>query len=361
MARSWFNQTLGLGLACSAWLGLTPCGHASPQRRPALHWSRGAHAAGCIDPGTLAARVEALTGTRTVAPPDAESTIEGHIEAVPKGGFRARITVTGREPAPLGERVIEHDGANCRDFDDKLVFVIALMIDPDLGMEELNRVLPSPEQAPEATLLHELQAKPAAPTPSNAPAVAASEPPLEQEKLPPQATASPAGAELGAALIASVGELPRAGIGAAANLAWRRAWLAMAAWVRAGAGLGVYRFEGEYGMRTQALSGALLACARYEPRARMWGLCIGPNVSATRAKGAGLSAQESAWLMTYGGIVRADVGVRLQDPWRLDLSAFAGLNLADKRFGAEIDGRYVAAYVLPRTSGGASVGVSRLF
>src|SRR4051794_39124464 len=68
-----------------------------------LHWTRAAGAEGCIDPTSLARRVEALTGPVFRSPSESERFIEGIIER-DRPGFRVRLSLSGADRAQAQER-----------------------------------------------------------------------------------------------------------------------------------------------------------------------------------------------------------------------------------------------------------------
>lgn len=104
----------------------------------------------CIDPSSLSGRVEQLTGPVLTRPTRARRMIEGHIEQLPTGRYRARFTVASADGIPRGERVVEHAAESCRGFDATLSFVVPMMIGPELSLEVLPpalRTLLSPSEA----------------------------------------------------------------------------------------------------------------------------------------------------------------------------------------------------------------------
>jgi hypothetical protein len=139
----------------AAALAITLCSAAeaqSEQSSPALHWSRAAGAGECVDPRTLAHLVESYTGPVLVAPAQADVSIEGQIERAGADLFRVRISVTGRQGPPVGERVLELNAIECRKLDGAIALVIATTLDPDLGARlpaELSWLRPSETPAGE--------------------------------------------------------------------------------------------------------------------------------------------------------------------------------------------------------------------
>src|SRR4051794_41152667 len=127
---------------------------------PALHWVRAQNASQCIDPSTLAERVEQLTSVQLSRPAGAERMIEGQIERVAAGSYRARVTASSRGQAASGERVLEQEVTDCRGLDGALVFIVAMMVDPSLSLAGLPPellALVSGEVPAEQKLLRDLE------------------------------------------------------------------------------------------------------------------------------------------------------------------------------------------------------------
>ena len=163
-----------------------------------LGWVRGAGAEVCIGTRALAEAVEARLGRQVfVSAARADVAVEGQIERGPAGAWRATITVAGEGGRALGTRELQSEAASCRELDEQLALVIAVMIDPDAALH-----------APPAPVL--------APMPSVVPA------PFVQRELapiaipyvaPPRPEPWRAGLHVGAVL--SLGLLPNAGAGLA--------------------------------------------------------------------------------------------------------------------------------------------------
>ncbi len=338
---------------------------AQERRRPALHWSRSAAAASCIDPRGLAERVEALTGPVFVGASDAEVSIEGHIDVRVGGGYRARINVTASDGLPAGERVLEHLAEDCRTFDKALSFVIALTIDPDLDLERATAPFAHSEQAPAEVLLAELEQAPPQPAEAlqAAPSVEERDLPVQSETKPEDREPPSARWELGAAVLASRGELPRPGLGVALSLDWQAAkYLSFAWWNRASFALEERELGVAGSLGAQSYVSALLACSRWQVTSLIrTGLCLGPELGLVRASAQGLAKSRSAVLSSYGGVLRLHVGLALNARWKLDALGFAGLNVADRRFVYEVGEERFEAYRLARLRAGAALGVSRAF
>ena len=95
-----------------------------------LRWTS---AAGCIGDRELADAVLARLG-EAAHPVRQRVVIDG--ELVPSAtGWTASIRTTDEHGAVLGQRELHEPAASCREIDDKLVLVIALIIDPELFEE----------------------------------------------------------------------------------------------------------------------------------------------------------------------------------------------------------------------------------
>jgi len=189
MWRRWLCASL---VWCSA-LGAL----ADEPEETALHWVRARGAERCIDPTSLAQRVEALTGPVFGRPADAERSLEGEI-APARRGFTVRIVSTSARGEKRGERTLASPDRDCRRLDAAIAFVLALTIDPALAQrgipDEFLRLF-GEEEPPEQSLLAELNAHPPAPLvlpdepPAEAPPARPAEPPAPR---PAEASAPPA-------------------------------------------------------------------------------------------------------------------------------------------------------------------------
>lgn len=155
-----------LGSAASAAADETPAVTSS------LSWVRLPGAESCISTTELAARVEERLGRRAfVSPSVAALSIEGRAERSGPGG-RFRLVVSGarRDGTRIGHR--ELTGTVCRDLDEGLVLVLALMIDPNASLTEAPPLptkepepVPPPPSRSEVPAVHEA-AKPIPPPPA---------------------------------------------------------------------------------------------------------------------------------------------------------------------------------------------------
>jgi hypothetical protein len=326
---------LGLLTALALFLG-PPQVHAD-SLRPALHWSRGVGAEGCIDPRRLAERVQQLTGPVIVDPARADLSIEAHVEAPAPARFEVRVSATRRDGAPRGTRTLSHEGRDCRALDDAVVFVIAVLIDPDLTLAELPAAvvaLGAEGQAPEVQLLSELEGTPPVPAEVTVP-----DPEPEPTSRPPeQPLEEPSGrGALGvrAGFSTSALLLPRITLGASAAVSYGvlRA-LALELQLQAASMVGSHDVDAGRAVSARSYAASLHVCPR-----RAWGrvrvaLCTGPDVTLVHARGVGFSADRGATLASYGASAAPGLAVRLRGRWWLEARAGARVALNHVRFEA---------------------------
>jgi hypothetical protein len=102
-------------------------------------------AEGCIGAPALAAAVEKQLRRRIFVPPtDAELSVEGTVSRGPGNKFHARFRVADRQGRVLGERDVEETATSCDRLDEKLAFVVSLLIDPDAA----SGAVPPPVEEP---------------------------------------------------------------------------------------------------------------------------------------------------------------------------------------------------------------------
>jgi hypothetical protein len=338
--------------------GLGSARASAQARRPSLHWTRSARAATCIDPRALAARVETLTGPVLVRPSEAEYLIEGHVD-LQGARFVVRVTVTGPDGVPRGERLLEQASSDCRKLDAAIAFVVALTIDPDLELEAL--LPPAVESgAPEEALLAEIGAAPAA---VQATSTRVAEQPREDgPPIPPPVAKPSVNIELRAALLATFGELPSPGLGlVAAGQArlWR--WFAVELQTRGSAPLRAFSVPRNRSLRAQSFGFALFACGRHE--LSLLGLegCLGFEPLLMRARGIGFDRPSIARLVTWGALARVGFEFAWRERWALRTGVQLRFAADDKRLVYSDEFGTHSAFALRRVSTVLTVGIGRLF
>lgn len=320
---------------------------------PSLHWTRGEGASTCIDPLTLGERVEALTGPVFLEPRD--YAIEGHVEAR-AGGWSLRLSVTDSDRSPRGQRVLEHVGEHCRDFDDAIVFLVALTIDPDLDLERLTRNPALEGREPGAVLLDELEREP--PVPAQVKVVEAAPP-------PPIAAAPPRPYQwYGSASVQGAARaLAEPAVGVSLDASFPVAsWVELAAQLRVLSTVRKHALEAGYEARAQSFALAPLVCAR--PLAARWSVraCVGPEPSLLRGRGLGFTSGPRALLSLWGALAELELGYRVDERWAMLLEGFLRVNLETKRLVYTSSmGELREVDSLRRVSGGVGLGVAYRF
>ena len=350
-------------------LGAASAARANPLPRPALHWSRAEDAGACIDPHSLALRVTALTGPVLVDATEADVSIEGHIQRRGAERYEAHIAATGRDGVARGSRTLQHDG-DCRALDDALAFVIALLIDPDLVLEQLPPTLVglgAESEAASTRLMRDLErSPPVAASPALAPAVAPA-PPRESAASPPEpapADASPTRTiyqlHLGATL--GIRELPRASAGPyLAVSAVPLRWLGLDLAARATFMPGPLELAEGRALHAQRFAASVLACPRYPWSAAFLELCAGPEVALVRAQGSGFSTDKVARRVAFVAQIAAGLGALLRGAWWLRVRANLQLLLNDPSFSYEQEDGERTAFRISRVAGSFDLGVGYQF
>jgi hypothetical protein len=250
-----------------------------------LVWNRGPGAEACIDAGELARRVEATLGrpVRAAAAPSSDAEVvrlDGQVAPL-AGGWLAVVEV--RAAGPALRREVALDVADCRQLDEDIVLVVALMADA---------AVPS---APRLTL-------PVRP-----------------------ATASVA---IGPDLAVAVGMLPgvSVGFGLASDVAFPPYWH-FSAWAHAWPTS--QALDEGAGARLAAWTFGLGPCLGHvgAERASFFG-CLGASGGVVYASGVGLAVPHSRALPYVQGEVRAGLRVRLVGPALVRLEAGLGVPIA---------------------------------
>jgi hypothetical protein len=250
-----------------------------------LVWSRGPGAEACIDAGELARRVEATLGrsVRVAAAPSSEpEVVRLGGQVAPLGsGWLAVVEV--RAAGPALRREVALDVADCRQLDEDIVLVVALMADA---------AVPS---TPRLTLA-----------------------------LRP-VTASVA---IGPDMTVAVGMLPglSVGFGLASDVAFPPYWH-FAAWAHAWPTSEA--LDGGAGGRLAAWTFGLGPCLGHVgmERVAFFG-CLGASGGVVYASGVGLAVPHSRSLPYVQGEVRAGLRVRLAGPAVVRVEAGLGLPIA---------------------------------
>jgi hypothetical protein len=109
-----------------------------------LAWNRSPGAEGCIDRATLGDKVEQIVGRGVFARDRADATIRGTIGPGPGGRGWLAVVEARSEGTTTLERELTLSAADCRELDEALVLVVALMVDSSEKRAPL--VLPAPAE-----------------------------------------------------------------------------------------------------------------------------------------------------------------------------------------------------------------------
>jgi hypothetical protein len=278
--------------------------------RPALHWVRGSGAHSCIDPRSLARRVEDITGPALVAAAQADVSIEAGIEAAQPGSYTLRMRVVSASDADSGERSLQLTTTDCRTLDATIAFLIATAVDPTLGAdgvpEELSWVDNAEPEASADNLRRELSAKPASVSATSAAVPATPE--------HPPVSSAPRLWQLGAAAMGGNGPDARFAAGLIVGLAYAvTPRLTLLAQLSGGSAVSARELDANRSVLTQRVSAALFACLRLPLALRG---CAGPELGALRAHGSGFASNQSTLVSAGGGVVRVDIQHSLDERWR---------------------------------------------
>lgn len=293
--RALFTSTAALVVA----LGLPAASAgAAPARSSSLGWVRGPGAEGCLGTRALAEAVEARLGRQVfVSAARAEVAVEGQIERGPAGAWRASIAVAGEGGRVLGTRELLREAASCRELDEQLVLVIAVMIDPDAALH----APPLPAVAPAPAVIVHRELVPV-PVPYTAPPRAA----------PPRPEPFRAGIHLGA--VFALGLLPEPGVGLALRgrltpPRWPTFELGGALWAANQAE------SGGVGARFSLAEGFVTGCA---PAVTALGFelsgCLGLRAGVLRVGGFGFDLAQSPERPTFAASLEGRVRRRLVGP-----------------------------------------------
>ncbi|MFT3925111.1 MAG: hypothetical protein QM778_21425 [Myxococcales bacterium] len=353
----------------AASIGVSAHVRAADLEPPALHWTRSESARGCIAPAVLAERVEQLTGTTLSRPAHALRSIEGQIESPVPEHYRVRITLTERGHDTGGQRVLEQQAKDCRELDGAIVFMVGMMVDPNLSIEGLSPALLkliSGESSPDQALLAELeqQQAPAANTQLLDPTESAPEParPAPQapkaEPKPPRATSSSEGPlEVRLAGMAQFNVAPGTLYGVDASLFRRLSPV----WSLVGTLRGARSYTAAVVdsssfvmVHAQAFDAALGVCVgtEREPMLRLRA-CLSPEYSLWRQVGTGFGRDRAGVLSGFGIAAGLDLRIRLRGRWWLHGFGALRISTLGRKFVYDQEG---AGFTVPRAQATAGFG-----
>lgn len=343
---------------------------ASVLRRPALHWVRTEAALDCVDPRMLAEHVEALVGPVLVRASEAEHSIEGRVDATSPGHLRVRVRVLDALGHQLGERLFEQATDDCADLTPAIVFVIAMVIDPDVAAHGLPPALVAMiaggERPAEQQLLEELEQLPV-PEPVE-PRV--SEPPVSPPPPPPPPVLDavpedPPAKQLSLVARTGYGEAPRilASLDARFLYDLPHARWSLLGYLRGGRQLGKHDLERGRGLSVGVLDVGAAICAGQsaKPRWRFTG-CLGAEWATALVRGSGFEASTSGLSGSFGVVAQLTLRLRLRGGWGLLVLTNIRAALRERAIVfADGDGRRIPLRSLPPFSGGVGLGPSLEF
>ena len=227
--------------------------------------------------------------------------VEGLIERGPTGAWRATISLAGEGGRLLGTRELVRDAVSCRELDEPLALVIAVMIDPDAALR------PPPPPAP------------VPPAPVVAPPV------IVQRELipipyvaPPRLTPWRAGLDLGATFALGLLPNPGAGIALRGRITpprWPTFELGGAIWAANQAE------SGGIGAKFSLVEGFLSVCPLATSTLGFeLGACLGARVGAIRAGGFGFDLTQEQERPTFAGSLEGRVRRRIVGPLVVSIS-----------------------------------------
>jgi hypothetical protein len=324
---------------------VVPAGHAWARPKSfSLNWVRDPDAEGCITSGALARVIESMFGPVFVAPSEAAFAIEGRIWPLEhEGGFRARISVTDRGGARLGVRELSNAAPSCRSFDAAIALVIAMSIDPELGVEQLPPELLdslSVEADPGAALLAELRSgavkesvparQPLAAGVELPAPVAAPQPRAAGESRPPEATELSAqleaGYAAGLAVLPQLSSGPLVGVALSVSPRWSFA-LRGVLWLPNDALLAEPNPR-ELAVPISMVLTSLSACfSGIRSSALVWDACGGVANGVRWSDASALQTPSDVTTVDVGPMLSSQVRLRVLDPFELraSIAAYAPL------------------------------------
>lgn len=336
---------------------------AEPSRRPALHWVRLDGAESCIDPRSLAQRVEGITGSVFVDAASADTSIEARIELVAPGSFTVHVKLASTSDT----RVASFTTESCRSLDNAIAFLIAMTIDPDLAVSPFAGVdwmRPDGDPAAEAELLRRDLATQPAPARSGdvqPPVPVLPTPP--PRATPPRRARAPMPLQLEAAVGGGYGPTSSPTAGFAASLTFGISELfALGAQLRAAAATSAYNLDGVRSVSTQSVGLSLFACTTlFDPRVLALHACAGPELTLLIATGDGFMEDASTTLPSGGAVVKLQVLHQLSKRWSLLLATVGALDVGQRTVYFLREGSQVDVFVPDRFSFQLLLGAARAF
>jgi hypothetical protein len=243
---------------------------------------------GCPDRSAILDRVADLVG----ATPRADEDSWFEVEVAPADGGRWRAVLRSGWPGSTSERRFE--SASCASIASATAFIVAMSLDPAGVAERATREV-------------------------NARVAGAGDARLERASSPPSAARDTSlHFAFGPRTTGDVGSLPKASLGAGAELAlWQAAWLVAASgqvWLPRQTAGNVYGAGGEIGLFT----GELRGCAAILTSGARADLCAGAEAGTTDGTGVGVVNPQRArglWVAVLGGLALRPAASGLFGAW----------------------------------------------
>jgi hypothetical protein len=275
----WSPWRVAAIVAAVAFLGFCQSARAAERHESSsLSWLRAPGGEGCIGSLELARLVEARLGRAVFASPShAVLAVEGRVnrEDAPDGErYRATITVTRLDGSTVGTRELTTRGPSCRELDEGVAMIIALLIDPEA------KEFAAESKAPE---------------------------PLRAETLPPPAAAPRRDIELGVGPLASLGLLPGVSFGVvgSVHLSLTPVWSVLA---EGGATFPQSRVELEKRLSFDDFFGAALGCGALLQGPTRFDLCAGGAFDHLTVSGNGARDDASLGSVLAGATLARALG-----------------------------------------------------
>jgi hypothetical protein len=331
-----------------AWITSEPSA-AAAQHRVALAWTRDADAQTCISMEEIRARLaQRFDGTRFVVDETTATPIQlqGHIERA-SSKWVATWTLSTSDGEGGGERQLQSSNRNCRELDDALMLVAALLLEPWLQQQREVAPQPTPSEPPAE------ESSAASPTTPTTPSE-----PQALRKAPTAAMAL--GYELGTSFAATWRGTPQTALGvdvSAAVIPLRYLSLELG-----GAFFPLRRFQFQDAaarialgyVRADACPGVAISVFRFEG-------CLGAELGASRAEAEASDTISSRVKRRpfVGGHGAARIEVRLASRVSIRAAAYAVRLASRDRFGiTDTSSRFVVLYDTPQLAWTLLAGLS---
>jgi hypothetical protein len=338
----------GLELAV---LAASAAAESGPAHHYVVTWSTGEGAESCRQQNELSGAVARLVSAELLSSPElADRVIVGRASRA--DSWLAVLSVRDAQGNVLGERELKSDATSCRELDDSVALAIALIIDPERGLAQVNAgSTPTSNATPE-------------PPPAAPPAVIATPAPARATGAPALALASARKRRVQGGAVAVAGLLPDIALGAQLEV-----WLPLGS-------PGLLRISAAYlsaqtrgvdvrpGVDTSLYAGTLRAA--YCPvlaggqRYMVFG-CAGleSGVMVARGHGAGYDAAPARPLLGLDAALTVDRA--LTGPWALSATAGASLTPLRPTFSYQTVSGSIPVYRRSAVEGRFEIGLAYRF